>query len=300
MTTKRHLKSLLTVSAAGLVAFSASGAMAQQQQGCPPGSWFCADAQVQPAAPAGQPVTPAPQALQPLPPQGQVQVQPQPPPAVVYQPAPAPPPVVVYQPAPPPVMIVRQPEYRGYYYRPVRQGPPYRNSEWGLNLHFDGAAIGSPKGDAGMGGLGAALRYKFTPYFGIETGIDFLAGRDYNDFRRNETGFSLGGLLFLNPRSRAQVYILGGVNWSIAKVTDDVSSPLYEQDYTYHYFGGQLGLGLEFRVSKVVAFNFDVRGVLRGRTDSNASSQPEFTDANGHTTNTSAGAIFTGGMTFYF
>lgn len=303
MTMKRHLKSLLSLTASGFVAFGASEALAQQQQGCPPGSWFCADAQVQPAAPAGQPVAPTTQ-LQPLPPQGQVQAQP--PPAVVYQQAPAPPPVVVYQPAPPPVVVVRPTHqeygYR-YYYRAQRpSGPPYRQSEWGLNLRFDGAAFGSGKvnGDSGMGGVGLGLRFKPTPYFGIEAGADFLFGRDYNSFRRSESGLSLSGLLYLNPRSRAQVYLLGGINWSTAKVTDDVTNPYFENQYTYNYFGGQFGLGIEFRLSRVIALNMDVRGVIRGRTDDAAKTQPEFTDASGRTTNTSGGAVITGGLTFYF
>jgi hypothetical protein len=308
MTTTRPNKSLLTVSAFALVALGASAASAQQPQpGCPPGSWFCADTQVQPAAPAGQPV--APQTLQPLPQQQPVPVAPQQPPTVVYQNAPpTAPPVVVYQPAPPPVVVVRQPEYRGYYYRPVQAGPPYRQSEWGLNLRFDGAVFGANKnGDGGMGGVGAGLRYKMSPYFGLEGGVDWIVGRDYNSMRRAETAFSLTGMLFVNPRSRAQVYFLGGINYSIARVTDDTAQPLAggfgfanDPTYTYNYFGGQFGIGMEFRVSRVLALNLDVRGVIRNRTDDYAKTHPEFNDGNGRTTNTSGGAVFTGGMTFYF
>src|SRR5260221_1000959 len=68
---------------------------------CPPGSWFCADTQEKPAAPAGQPVQqlpadrPAERPLAPLP--GAQR------PPVTYAPAPQPP-VVIYQP-PPPVII---------------------------------------------------------------------------------------------------------------------------------------------------------------------------------------------------
>jgi len=43
-----------------------------------------------------------------------------------------------------------------------------------------------------------------------------------------------------------------------------------------------------------------VRGFIRGRTDDMAATQPEFTAADGRTTNTSGGALFTGGLTFYF
>lgn len=306
MTTTRLNKSLLSLSAFALVALGAGAASAQQQPGCPPGSWFCADTQAQPAAPAGQPV--APQALQPLP--QQQPVGPTQPPTVVYQNAPpAAPPVVVYQPAPPPVVVVRQPEYRGYYYRPYKAGPPYRQTEWGLNLRFDGAVFGAGKsGDSGMGGVGAGLRYKLAPYFGIEGGVDWVIGRDYNSFRRAETGFSLTGLLFVNPQSRAQLYFLGGLNYSIARVTDDSQltgmggfpSNGSGNDFTYNYFGGQFGIGMEFRISKVLALNMDVRGIIRSRTDDLSKTTPEFTDSRGRTTNTSGGALITGGMTFYF
>jgi hypothetical protein len=44
--------------------------------------------------------------------------------------------------------------------------------------------------------------------------------------------------------------------------------------------------------------NFDARAFIRTRIDDNTSA-PEFS-SNGQTTNTSAGALFTGGMTFYF
>lgn len=148
-----------------------------------------------------------------------------------------------------------------------------------------------------MGGIGFGLRYKPIPAFGIETDSDFEGGRDYNGFRRNETAFTINGLVFLNPKSRTQVYLLAGFGWSGAIAVDD------QFDYTHHYsyFGGQAGAGLEFRVAKHFALNIDFRGFIRGRIDDNANADPEFRDpSTGQTTNTSAGALLTGGMTFYF
>jgi opacity protein-like surface antigen len=236
-----------------------------------------------------------------------------PPPVVVQQPPPQQPPVVVYQPAPPPVVVVRQPppDYRYYY---VRRPVALPQHEWGLNLRLDGAFIGS-RGDrlggagGALGGFGAGLRYKPTPWFGLEAGADFAIGRDYNDYARNETAFTLNAMLFLNPRSRAQVYLLGGFGWSIANVTNDTYSPSasspeplgLNESQSYHYFGGQAGIGLEYRVTRNVALNVDLRGFIRGRTDNNGNAQPEFIDpGTGKTTNTSGGLLMTGGMTFYF
>ena len=251
---------------------------------CPPGSWFCADTQAQSAAPAGQPVQP----LQPLPPN------------VQYQPAP--PPVVVYQP-PPPVVIVSAPRPDSpppvYYYAPRVAYP--RKNEWGLNLHLEGALLGGGRShDAGMGGVGFGLRYKPIPHLGIEADLDFAGGRDYNGARRNETAFTMNGLIFLNPKSHLQVYLLAGFGWSGAHVVNG-GSDYDTSSQAFGYFGGQAGAGLEWRISRHFALNADFRGFVRGRIDNDTHAHPEFYDpATGRTTNTSGGGLFTGGMTFYF
>src|SRR5580693_2892036 len=85
-----------------LLATSAGPALAQEPPpNCPPGSWFCADAEK--PAPKAQPGTPAPTVtvtkggdkaeLEPLPPADAPPAPPPPPP---------PPPSVVYRPGPPP------------------------------------------------------------------------------------------------------------------------------------------------------------------------------------------------------
>src|SRR6185437_824633 len=201
-------KTVASISAFALVMGVSAVAAAQQNPNCPPGSWFCAEAQV-PGLGGAQIIVGGTQTqpLQPLPAPTVVVA----PPPVVVQPAPQQPPVVVYQPAPPPVVVVRpqMPEYRTYYVR--RPVPLVRQQEWGLNLRVEGAFIGSGySNNAGLGGFGASLRYKPTPWFGVEAGADFVIGRDYNDYARNETALTLNGLLFLNPRSRAQIYLLGG------------------------------------------------------------------------------------------
>jgi hypothetical protein len=245
---------------------------------CPPGSWFCAEAPQAPAPPAAIQVQPG---YAPAPP----------PPVVVYQP---PPPVVVYQqqqpryyaaPPPPPSQV--------YYYRPRYE----RRSEWGINLHFEGAAFGAKQGvtSDGIWGGGFGLRYRPVPVFALESDLDFVGGTDYNGYTRHEYATTINGLFFLNPRSRTQVYLLAGFGWSWADID---SGPNSGQEYDY--FGGQGGIGLEFRAARHVALNFDARGFIRTRTDDLASVQPEYTNNQGETTNTSAGVLFTGGVTFYF
>jgi hypothetical protein len=152
--------------------------------------------------------------------------------------------------------------------------------------------------NTGMGGGGLGLRFKPSRYFGIESDLDYVGGHDYQGNQREETAFSVNGLLFLNPRSHAQLYLLAGFGWSGAHVTSDGPSAF---DQHYNYFGGQFGGGLEIRASRVLAFNLDLRGFVRSRTDQLAQTQPEFINpSTGQTTNTSGGALATGGMTLYF
>jgi hypothetical protein len=219
-------------------------------------------------------------------------------------------PVVVYQP-PPPMMIERPDAPPPYEYVRPRRGPFFPPQEWGLNLHLEGAMIGNgAHGNAGLGGGGAGLRFKPIRSFGIEADLDFAGGdHDYLGNKRSETAFMLNGLVFLNPRSHGQIYLIAGFGWSGAHVTcDGCTAPV---DAHYDYFGGQVGAGLELRLTRVLAFNLDIRGFVRRRTDALAQSQPEFDEPAGcsanpgastpcRTTNTSGGGLLTGGMTLYF
>jgi hypothetical protein len=216
-----------------------------------------------------------------------------PPAAPPPQAYPAPRPVVVYgQPAP-------QPRY--VYVRETNWGA----EKLGLDLRLDGAAgFGSSRFHSayGLGGGGIGLRYRALPHLGFEGGIDLLGGRDYNDKNRFEVVGSAGALVFFNPRSRAQLYLSGGLlldharNFSTSSTgkTDTITL-----DQTYNHFGGYAGLGLEMFATRHIAFHLDGRGMIRQKIG--GSSGPEFTDpATGRTTNTSGGFVGTAGMTIYF
>jgi hypothetical protein len=319
----------LGLSALALVLFVPSVAAAQSAAGsakpssCPPGSWFCAESPQQQVTPEGQP-------LEELPNPDAAPTPAKRPPPVTYQPAPGQPPAVTYErsPPPPPPAGYGPPGYGppGYGapgYAPPGYGPPgplpygyerrppppplSRPREWGLNLHLQAAMIGrGDSGDAGLGGAGLGLRFKPSPYFGIESDLDFLGGHGYAGDDRNETGLSFNALLFVNPRSRAQFYLLAGFGWSWAHSVCDISTGAacpggQSVDANYTYFGGQGGGGLEVRLTPTFAFNVDLRGFVRGRTDELAQRTPEFgPDRSGRTTNTAGGALLTGGMTLYF
>jgi hypothetical protein len=259
-----------------MVALVAATATARADDKCPPGSWFCTDVEIKIGVPGEQPP----------PPPAQPPPAPTPPPPVVIYTPPPPPPAYQPPPPPPPRVVVARPS----------------RSEIGISLRLEGASFKSNDaygGDSSMGGVGASLRFRPSPRFAIDIGLDVLGGTDANGYKRNETPFTVLGMLYLNPKSRAQVYLLGGFGISSARVdkTDTYGNGFTEK---YSYFGGVFGAGMEFRVAPKVALNFDVRGFVRSRTDDGANANPEFRAADGRTTNSSGGALFTGGITFYF
>jgi hypothetical protein len=118
-------------------------------------------------------------------------------------------------------------------------------------------------------------------------------------------------MLFVNPKSRVQFYFIGGIHYSHAEVESDTFEPLRDEDMEegwddgdintrdYSYFGGQGGIGLEFRISRLVALNIDALAFVRNRTDDGGPA--EFTDpATGQTTDTSGGGLLRGGLTFWW
>jgi hypothetical protein len=195
------------------------------------------------------------------------------------------------------VVVVKPDTPPTYPYRPREPKP---SQEWGLNLHLQGFMIGKGRdGNASMGAIGGGVRFRPVPQVALEADLDFAGGRDYQGMKRNETSFQMNTLIFLNPRSKVQFYLLAGLGVSGARVVDDRAG--YDMPEThYFYFGGQGGAGLEFRLARHFALNVDVRGFLRARVDDKAQYTSEFRDADGRSTNTSGGGLLNGGMTFYF
>ena len=275
--TARAVASVASFASVFALTTVASAQDKQDKKDCEPGSWFC-----------GETETKSGKDLQPLPGEKADEK--------AADKAP-PPPVVVYQPPPPTVVVQPRDAPPAYYYVP-RRPPPRR--EWGLNLHLGGVMMGGGRdGNAGMALAGLGLRFRPVQAAAVEADLDFAGGRDYNGYRRNETGFTLNGLIFLNPKSKSQVYLLGGFGWSGARAVDDRDG-FDKTEYKYGYFGVQGGIGLEFRLSRAVALNFDLRGIIRGRVDDDRRRNPEFVSGDGRSTNTSGAGVLQGGLTFYW
>lgn len=263
-----------SLAAVGLLA-AASQASAQ----CVPGSLFCAQVNVGGTVSVGGYVDVAP----PPPPPPVIVAPPPPPPVVIYQPPPAPPP-------PPPVFYQPPPMYPP----PIYMQPPMRQPrDRRFGLHLDLGYMGTDR--IQMAGADFGPRFRPSPFIGVDLGIGMYGGQDYNLNGRVEFPLTLNVLFYFNPQSPVQVYALLGTGVSWAHV--DGGGFGLGQDYTY--WGGQVGLGLEFRVASWLGLNLDARGFLRTRVDGGPT--PEFTDsATGQTTNTSMGIYATLGASIYF
>lgn len=166
-----------------------------------------------------------------------------------------------------------------------------RPSPWSINLRAEGILLSGRNAEAvGLGGIGASVRYEFNPIATLDLGFDSFLGKDYDARDRAETSLSGSVILYLNPERPIRTYGIFGIHYDVARV--DLGG--YEQTWTY--LGGQAGLGLDLRVDRRVALDFDLIGFMRGRTDARAAREPEFSDANGRQTNTSGGALFRAGV----
>ncbi len=178
--------------------------------------------------------------------------------------------------------------------------------EWGFNLHLEDALLGNKReraSNAEMAGLGVGLRYRPLPPLAFEAGLDLLTGTDFNGYDRTEVALLVNALVFFNPHDVVQVYVLGGLGLSGANVNIvPRSSEAFERHHEhYTYFGGQVGFGAEVRVSRRVGISGDIVGFIRGRTDDDADTNPEFTDPEtNRATNTSGGGLLRLGATFYW
>jgi len=274
------------------VVMSAPG-VALAQADCPPGSWFCEEPAAQPDADVDG--DDADVGAEPDAESDDTPAKKSKPPIVVYQPAGEPPDKII---------VVDRHDAP----KPARRR--FRR-EWGFNIHLQSVLMGDRDErheDSGMSGLGFSFRYRPIPHFAFDAGVDFLAGVDFQGQDRRETALLLNAMVFFNPRSKLQVYTIGGLGFSGAHVQRNSDIALedgtvlpagYEANYSY--FGAQLGLGLEWRVGRKIALDFDVIGFIRGRTDELARTEPEFVDAStGRATNTSGGGLGRLGVTFYW
>jgi hypothetical protein len=217
---------------------------------------------------------------------------------VIVHEEPPPPPVVVYQPAPPPparVVVVTEVQPQ------PRPAPRYRLEPVRLGVGVHGRLGGMISDRVQMGGIAGAFRIRPNDgHLAVDLGVGIYGGQDYHGNDRVEVPLTADLLLYVNPQNRLQLYGVLGVGASFASIDDGGWRGTFDEDDMHStYLGGQLGVGLELRLSRWFAINGDIRGFVRERVDS-TSNRPEFTAADGRTTNTSGGAVGNIGATIYF
>lgn len=269
------------VIAAAVPLLAALAAPARAAGDCPEGDWFCEPAP--PAEPAEPDTGPAPVPRR----------------AGPAEPSP-------FVPPPPPEDEPRRIRIDYEHVRPARPRHHRRYREWGVNLHANVGLMGNDQymsPDADMNGFGGALRFRPIPHIAIEGALELLWGTDYNGFQRFEQALLANGLFFANPHSSVQLYGIAGLGLGAAYLDSGVAAdgrPVLH-DETFAYAGGQLGLGVEGRVTRHFALGADLIGFLRWRTDRVRADEPEFIDPVSHrTTNTSGGGLLRLGATFYW
>jgi hypothetical protein len=194
---------------------------------------------------------------------------------------------------------------------PYDEPPPPPPRPWsrereevGLNVHLGLGVMGSgAQRSALLGGGGFAIRLRPVPAVALELGLELAGGNDYNGNDRGEYAGVVNVLGFLNPRDRVQCFVLGGLNLGGASVTVRHlgGADITPYDDHYAYFGGQLGVGLDWRLTRHTAVTSDFLMFVRGRIDEGRQFLPEYVDPTTHlTTNVSGGGLLRLGVTFYF
>jgi hypothetical protein len=170
--------------------------------------------------------------------------------------------------------------------------PHLAEPRFGIAGHIGGAGGRHTE----LGGFGFAFRLRPIPHIGIDLGVAFYAGRDYNEMDRREVPFTADLLVFVNPYSPLQLYFTAGVGVSFARADGIHINTGRFESREYAHAGGQAGVGLEWRISRRFALNGDIRVFIRQRVDDDP--RPEFEEG-GRATDTSAGVVGRLGAVFY-
>jgi hypothetical protein len=273
---------VLSIFTQGLV----SGAVfAAEPEGCPPDEWFCDEGEAPAAPPASEP--------------GSTEVPPEPASESSAPPSPHSAPRsrnwTSDEPSGGSRRMAIEPS-RAATRDAGRRSEQPELAPWSVNLRLEGVLLGESRRnrDTGMGGVGVSLRYLVSPVLSLDVGLDSIFGTDYQGNDRGELTMSFSTLLYFSQHPSVRSYALLGLNWSAANV--DVG----DEERSYAYLGAHAGIGLDVPLDQRVAFNLDLLGFVRGRTDSRAAFEPEFTDGFGRVSNTAGGGMFRAGVTLFW
>ena len=120
----------------------------------------------------------------------------------------------------------------------------------GLKLHL--SDLENPV----MGGLGIQLRSRIDEYWGLELASDFMTGGS-DDFQQTQVPVTLSAMFFLFPESSIQPYLLAGAGLQFTEL--DYFNGKFNYSLTEAI--GQVGLGVDVRITDRVSISGDFRGL---------------------------------------
>jgi len=167
-----------------------------------------------------------------------------------------------------------------------------------LEASRSGPALGfGPGVTGGYLGMHGRLGRRVALGFGIEQAY----GDDPSGWKRYDIAWNLPKLyMYLNPKSRAQLYVTTGMDMRVSHFDDAPGKPLPGgTPWGFMYFGTFFGGGVDYRMDKTMALRLEVRAFMRGRASSkgpnDAPLDPEFNDK----TAGARGAVASIGLVFF-
>ncbi len=106
--------------------------------------------------------------------------------------------------------------------------------------------------------------------------------------------------MFLNPKSKTQLYATTGMDMRVSHFESGPTAQLPEGvPWGHFYMGTFLGGGVEHRLDKTMSLRFEARWFARGRLDGKKPGEPGLDPEFSQATRGHRGAVLSIGLIFY-
>lgn len=176
----------------------------------------------------------------------------------------------------------------------------HQKPELGIDLEASRSAssIGLGAGTTGgYLGMHARLGRRIALGFGIEQAY----GDDPSGWKRYDIAWNLPKLyMYLNPKSKTQLYVTTGMDMRVSHFDDAPGKPLPGgTPWGFMYFGTFLGGGIEHRMDKSMSLRLEARWFVRGRASGRAPNDPPLDPELNDSTRGIKGATLSLGLVFF-
>lgn len=159
-----------------------------------------------------------------------------------------------------------------------------KKAELGIALEASRSSSGIGFGAGTTGGY-LGMHGRLGRRVALGFGIEQAYGDDPSGWKRYDIGWNLPKLyMYLNPKSKTQLYVTTGMDMRVSHFDDAPGKPLPSSTpWGFMYFGTFVGGGIEHRMDKTMALRLEARWFMRGRASSKAPNDapldPEFNEA---------------------